>query len=155
MKTLSLRVHRGGSKIQLRYRPVLMPRSRRQKTFRARHRRPTSTASCSEWNRLQIRKTSRDRLILKFKITAVCEHLRPGDDGSIICFPLHPDYQLEPVNSRSFVKRGYRFHRHPFRTQTSPTPTTGRLPWLKKARSRRHHSACHANLLGKATAQPS
>ena len=51
MKTLSLRAHRGGLKIQPRYRLVLMPRPRRQKTFRARHRRPTSTAICSGWNR--------------------------------------------------------------------------------------------------------
>src|SRR5262249_6451681 len=35
--------HRGGSKIQPRYRLVLMPKSRRQKTFRVRHRCPTST----------------------------------------------------------------------------------------------------------------
>jgi hypothetical protein len=51
MKTLSLRAHRGGLKIQPRYRLVLMPRSRRQKTFRARHRCPTSTAICGGWNR--------------------------------------------------------------------------------------------------------
>ena len=47
MKTLSLRAHRGGLKIQPRYRLVLTPRPRRQKTFRARHRRPI----CSGWNR--------------------------------------------------------------------------------------------------------
>src|SRR5262249_10623688 len=47
MKTLSLRAHRGGLKIQPRYRLVLMPRPRRQKTFTARHRRPI----CSGWNR--------------------------------------------------------------------------------------------------------
>src|SRR5215472_12080171 len=51
MKTLSLRAHRGGLKIQPRYRLVLMPRSLGQKTFRALHRRPTSTPICSGWNR--------------------------------------------------------------------------------------------------------
>src|SRR5215475_5826450 len=50
-RTLSLKDRRDGLRIQPRYRLVLMPRSRRQKTFRARHRRPTSTPICSGWNR--------------------------------------------------------------------------------------------------------
>src|SRR5262245_47504315 len=52
MKTVSLRAHRGGLKIQPRYRLVLMPRSRRQRRFRARHRRLNIDAPiCSGWNR--------------------------------------------------------------------------------------------------------
>src|SRR5262245_42498467 len=42
---------RGGCRSQPGNRQVLVPRARRQRTFRARHRRPTSTPICSGWNR--------------------------------------------------------------------------------------------------------
>ena len=50
-RTLCLKGHRGGLKIQPRCRPVLMPRSPRQQTLRARDRCPMSTPICSGWNR--------------------------------------------------------------------------------------------------------